>query len=76
MRAPSPSPSPSIVVFFFAAMLAAVAPACFHPDQPACAFTCVDPSASCPPGFTCEADGICHDQKSQGVCTIDAGSDD
>ena len=50
-------------------------PACFKPDRPACAFSCADPSRSCPPGFVCGDDNICHDPLSPGVCDLDAGAD-
>ena len=63
----------------FAVAALALLPCCFHPEQPACAFSCLDISRSCPPGFTCEADGVCHDRNSQGTCSIpplvDAGAE-
>jgi len=58
------------LVLLAAAALAPL-PACFHPDHPACAFSCVEPPQSCPPGFTCEADGLCHDRSNPGLCLID-----
>jgi hypothetical protein len=57
-----------------------VLPGCFKPDHPACAFSCLDVSRTCPPGYVCEPDGICHDQQSQDLCSIepvtDAGTDE
>jgi hypothetical protein len=58
------------LLFLVAAALAPL-PACFHPEQPACAFSCVEPPYSCPPGFTCEADGLCHDPNNPGLCALD-----
>jgi hypothetical protein len=50
---------------------AGAASGCFHPDKPACAFSCVEPPYTCPDGFTCGADGLCHDPASTGLCTIE-----
>ena len=56
---------------------------CFHPDKPACAFSCADPPHTCPTGFVCGADNLCHDPTSSGSCRItlddaatDTGADD
>jgi hypothetical protein len=50
---------------------AAALPGCFHPDKPSCAFSCVEPPHTCPSGFTCGGDGLCHDPTSARVCTIE-----
>ena len=43
---------------------------CFSPNQPACAFSCVDDGA-CPSGYSCQADGVCHrDDDSGATCDI------
>jgi hypothetical protein len=65
----------------FAAALALLASAtlfsaCFSPQQPACAFSCAMPPGSCPSGYTCGADQICHSDNNQGECPLggqDAG---
>jgi len=54
---------------------------CFHPDKPACAFSCAEPPHTCPTGFVCGADNLCHDPTSTGSCRIifgdaDTGGDD
>jgi hypothetical protein len=55
-----------------AVLLAALAaPGCFSPDKPACAFSCVVAPFGCPPGFSCGADGLCHDPSSTGLCLIE-----
>jgi hypothetical protein len=54
-----------------ALLFAAAVPGCFHPDKPSCAFSCVEPPHTCPSGFMCGADGLCHDPTSARVCTID-----
>lgn len=43
---------------------------CFSPRQPACAFACVAPPHSCPSGYTCGNDGICHSDNNQGECPL------
>jgi hypothetical protein len=55
---------------------------CFHPDKPACAFSCAEPPHTCPTDFVCGADNLCHDPTSTGSCRIilgdaatDAGDD-
>jgi hypothetical protein len=53
------------------AMVLASLPACFHPDQPVCAFSCVTPPQACPPSFTCQLDGFCHSDLNQGLCQLD-----
>jgi hypothetical protein len=52
-------------------LIAAAAVGCFHPDKPSCAFSCVQPPHTCPSGFMCGDDGLCHDPTSARVCTID-----
>ena len=52
-------------------IVAAAAPGCFTPDKPSCAFSCLQPPHSCPSGFMCGADGLCHDPTSARVCTIE-----
>jgi hypothetical protein len=44
---------------------------CFHPDKPACAFSCADAPHTCPAGFTCGDDELCHDPTSTRVCLIE-----
>ena len=44
---------------------------CFHPDQPACAFSCAQAPHTCPAGFVCGDDGLCHDPTSTRVCLIE-----
>jgi len=59
--------------------LLAMAAGCFKPDRPACAFSCATPPHTCPQGFVCGEDNLCHDPNSAGVCTImvtDAAPDD
>jgi hypothetical protein len=60
-----------------AALLLALAPACFTPDQPPCAFSCATPPQTCPAGYTCGADLICHNDSNPGACdlSVDAGTD-
>ena len=53
------------------AALGAAVPACFKPDHPACAFSCADPPHTCPSGYTCGADNLCHDPNSTGFCVIE-----
>jgi hypothetical protein len=55
---------------------------CFSPDQPACAFSCAEAPHTCPTGFMCGPDSLCHDLTSTTACRInlsdaavDAGSD-
>lgn len=56
---------------------------CFGPDKPACAFSCAEAPHTCPAGFVCGPDNLCHDPTSTGTCritfgdaaTIDAGED-
>jgi len=43
---------------------------CFHPREPPCAFTCVSPGARCPTDYTCGADGLCHRDGAEGICTL------
>ncbi len=50
--------------------LALAAPACFKPDHPACAFSCIDPPHTCPSGYACGADNLCHDPNNLGTCAI------
>jgi hypothetical protein len=54
-----------------AATLGAAVPACFKPDHPACAFSCADPPHTCPSGYTCGADNLCHDPLSTGFCLLE-----
>ena len=56
-----------------AATLGAAMPACFKPQHPACAFTCIDPPHTCPSGYTCGADNLCHDPNNPGFCDIVLG---
>jgi hypothetical protein len=51
---------------------------CFKPDHPACAFSCATPPHTCPTGFVCGADNLCHDPTSTGICAIstDASASD
>jgi hypothetical protein len=60
---------------FVAGALGAAGPACFKPDHPPCAFTCIDPPHSCPAGFTCGADNLCHDPTNPGVCDLSPAGD-
>lgn len=53
------------------ATLGAAVPACFKPDHPACAFSCADPPHTCPSGYTCGADNLCHDPLSTGFCLLE-----
>jgi hypothetical protein len=51
---------------------------CFSPDKPSCAFSCAEPPHTCPTGFVCGADNLCHDPTSAAACRItfsDAASD-
>ena len=60
------------------ASVAAGLTGCFHPDKPACAFSCADPPHTCPTGFVCGADNLCHDPTSSAACRItldDAATD-
>jgi len=50
--------------------LAAGSGGCFHPREPTCAFTCVSPGARCPTDYTCGADGLCHRDGAEGICTL------
>jgi hypothetical protein len=59
------------VVFLAAVLLAATLPACFNPEQPACAFSCVTAPHACPPNYACQSDGLCHNDKSPGICMLD-----
>jgi hypothetical protein len=67
------------LAFLLAGAVLTTLPACFHPAQPACAFSCVAPPHSCPTGYTCGSDDLCHNDKNPGLCDIgsapDAGSD-
>jgi hypothetical protein len=54
-----------------ALLLLAPLSGCFNPDKPACAFSCTRAPHVCPPDFTCEADGLCHNLASQGICLIE-----
>lgn len=58
------------VLAFSLWLLAAAAPGCFNPDHPACAFSCLSPPHTCPSGFTCGADNLCHDPTSTAICAI------
>lgn len=60
----------AVAVLAVAALGAAV-PACFKPDHPACAFSCADAPHTCPSGYTCGADNLCHDPNSTGFCSIE-----
>ena len=55
------------------ATLGAAVPACFKPDHPACAFSCADPPHTCPSGYTCGADNLCHDPLNTGYLPHRAG---
>jgi hypothetical protein len=46
---------------------------CFNPDKPACAFSCAEAPHTCPAGFVCGADNLCHDPTSTGACGITFG---
>ncbi|HTB57201.1 MAG TPA: hypothetical protein VLC06_04980 [Polyangia bacterium] len=50
--------------------------ACFNPAQPGCAFSCAG-DGSCPSGYSCGNDLICHRDDGQGTCLIqtDAATD-
>jgi len=52
---------------------------CFKPDKPACAFSCAEAPHTCPAGYLCLSDNLCHDPNSTGICGIvvlsDAGTD-
>jgi hypothetical protein len=63
------------VLVAVAGALGAALPACFKPDHPACAFTCIDPPHTCPPGFICGADNLCHDPNNSGICDIESPAD-
>ena len=69
---------PSFVRWAVALGLALALPGCFHPDKPACAFSCAVAPHTCPAGFVCGLDELCHDPRSTGVCAIqpldDAGA--
>ena len=54
-----------------AGLIGAAAPGCFEPDHPACAFSCAAPPHTCPSGFTCGADNLCHDPTSSAFCGFD-----
>ena len=63
---------------FAVAALVSLVPACFSPHAPSCAFTCVQEPHTCPSGFSCGADGICHNDNNSGECLFssqDAGTD-
>ena len=50
---------------------AAALPACFSPEEPACAFRCDDSANNqnrCPENYTCQADGYCHKNGTSSVC--------
>ena len=51
---------------------------CFSPDKPACAFSCATPPHTCPAGWTCGTDDVCHNPDSTGLCliVIDAAQSD
>jgi hypothetical protein len=61
-------------------LCAAALPACFSPQQPACAFSCAR-DGLCPPGYVCGGDGLCHRADGVGHCLLtpadagDAGAD-
>jgi hypothetical protein len=57
-----------LALLAFAAVAASAAPGCFNPDQPPCAFTCA--AQSCPAGYTCGPDLICHNPDNPGECDI------
>jgi hypothetical protein len=59
----------ALAVLVAGALGASVA-ACFKPDHPACAFTCIDPPHSCPAGYTCGDDNLCHDPNNPGICDL------
>jgi hypothetical protein len=44
--------------------------ACFSPDEPACAFSCVT-DGICPTAYACGSDGLCHRDDGVGVCGLD-----
>jgi hypothetical protein len=52
---------------------------CFNPQKPACAFSCAEPPHTCPSGYLCGADNLCHDPRNTQACGIvvlsDAGAD-
>ena len=54
-----------------ACLFGAGASGCFNPDRPACAFSCIEPPHTCPTGFTCGADNLCHDPTSTAFCGLD-----
>lgn len=69
----------AVLAVLASAALGAAVPACFNPVHPACAFTCFDPPHTCPAGYTCGADNLCHDPNNQGFCDIelpDAATED
>jgi hypothetical protein len=53
-----------------ALLVAGTVAACFSPQQPACAFSCVD-GGSCPTAYVCGSDGLCHRADGQGQCLLD-----
>jgi hypothetical protein len=53
------------------ATLGVAVPACFKPDHPACAFSCAEPPHTCPSGYTCGADNLCHDPLNSGFCLLE-----
>jgi len=63
------------VLVAIAGALGVAVPACFNPDHPACAFTCIDPPHTCPAGYVCGADNLCHDPNNPGFCDIDTSMD-
>jgi hypothetical protein len=60
----------TLIVALFAAVSGLTVSACFTPDHPPCAFTCADPPHTCPSGYTCGADNLCHDPNNPGTCGI------
>jgi len=61
----------AVLVILAGAALGAALPACFKPDHPACAFSCIDPPHTCPAGYTCGADNLCHDPNNPGFCDLE-----
>ncbi len=61
----------AVVSVFVVGALGTAIPACFKPDHPACAFSCIDPPHTCPSGFTCGSDNLCHAPNDPGLCVIE-----
>jgi hypothetical protein len=58
-------------VLALAVAFAFAVPGCFHPDKPSCAFSCGEGARTCPAGYTCGSDNLCHNPNSTAVCLIE-----